>query len=107
MKTDSGDSMNSAYGTLVNALKALFGGHLKTVVLFGSRARGDASSQSDHDFLVVIEGLPSDPVLRARTVRRALLEEPFHANLISKTPHEIDLNLTPLLLDVCVDGICL
>jgi predicted nucleotidyltransferase len=107
MKTDSDDSLNCAYGTLVETLKSLFGDCLKTVVLFGSRARGDACSQSDHDFFVVIEGLPSDPVLRAGTVRRALMEAPFHANLLAKTPREIDLNLTPLLLDVCVDGICL
>jgi predicted nucleotidyltransferase len=107
MQIGSNESLSSTYGPLVEALKSLFGDRLKTVVLFGSRARGDASSRSDHDLFVVIEGLPSDPVLRAKTVRRALLDAPFHANLMAKTPGEIDLNLTPLLLDVCVDGICL
>ena len=31
----------------------------------------------------------------------------MHHNTIAKTPSEVACNLTPLLLDVCVDGICL
>lgn len=31
------------------------GGHLKRVILFGSRARGDETSQSDYDCLVVVD----------------------------------------------------
>jgi predicted nucleotidyltransferase len=107
MQSPSRDNLNHAYGNLVEALKILFRERLKTVVLFGSRARGQVSSQSDHDLFVVIDGLPSDPILRARKVRQAILEAPLHASLVAKTPREIEANLTPLILDVCVDGICL
>jgi predicted nucleotidyltransferase len=106
-RPDQKGDMSQDYGTLVESLKTLFGDRLKTVVLFGSRARGDASPRRDHDLFIVIEDLPSDPVLRARMVRSALLETPFRANLVAKTPQEMDANLSPLLLDVCVDGICL
>lgn len=32
----------------------------KSVILFGSQARGDATTRSDYDLLVVADGLPSD-----------------------------------------------
>jgi len=37
-------------------LEAAFGKRLKEVILFGSRARGDAAPDSDLDLLVVLEG---------------------------------------------------
>ena len=40
------------YGDL---LRTALGSHLKSVKLFGSRARGDARDDSDYDFLVVVD----------------------------------------------------
>ena len=37
-------------------LEALYGDRLKKLVLFGSRARGDAGEDSDVDVLIVLEG---------------------------------------------------
>jgi predicted nucleotidyltransferase len=37
-------------------LRQLYGARLATVLVFGSRARGDADSESDLDLLVVLEG---------------------------------------------------
>jgi predicted nucleotidyltransferase len=42
----------------VAALEQRFGADLVSVVLFGSRARGDAKPGSDIDVLVVVRGLP-------------------------------------------------
>jgi uncharacterized protein len=88
-----------------------FAERLKTVVLFGSQARNEASADSDHDLLVVIAGLPADPLFRQRAVRSVLLsildQLPGSINFVAKPPEEVAANLTPLLLDVCVDGICL
>src|SRR4051794_206433 len=42
----------------VSALQAALGDRLVAVVLFGSRARGDAHLDSDWDLLVLAEGLP-------------------------------------------------
>lgn len=36
-------------------LKAHFAGHLKSVVIFGSQARGEASEESDYDCLLVFD----------------------------------------------------
>lgn len=36
-------------------LQSAFGGRLKRLILFGSRARGDAEEDSDYDVLVLLE----------------------------------------------------
>ena len=103
--------MDSGYDILLRALSAAFGDRLRTAVLFGSRARGENSSESDHDIFLVIDGLNSDPLGRTREVRGAikdcLADLPGAMNLHAKTPFEFESDLTPLCLDVCVDGMCL
>lgn len=42
----------------VELCKEEFGNRLESVVLFGSRARGSASSKSDWDFFLVVKNLP-------------------------------------------------
>ena len=99
------------YAVVIRALVDVFAQRLKTVVLFGSQARGDAKPESDHDLFVVIDNLPDNPLARQRTVRYTLLpildQLPGTINFVAKTPAEVAANLTPLLLDVCVDGLCL
>jgi predicted nucleotidyltransferase len=102
---------NDEYGVLLQALSKAFGASLKTVVLFGSRARQDATPDSDHDIFIIVAGLPANPLGRHRQVREALREcladLPGTLNLRSKTPSEFEADLAPLYLDICVDGICL
>jgi len=98
---------NSVYKTLVNKLLSVFGKRLKTVVLFGSRARKEAIEASDHDIFLVIDNLSDKPLERQRHIREALWDIPLRINTIAKTPEEFKKNLTPLVLEVCVDGICL
>ncbi|NQT91515.1 MAG: nucleotidyltransferase domain-containing protein [Lentisphaerae bacterium] len=43
-------------GELQEALRSHYGGRLVELVLFGSRARGEAQEESDYDVLVVLEG---------------------------------------------------
>jgi predicted nucleotidyltransferase len=103
--------MTSDYTHLLQSLSATFGSRLKTLVLFGSRARGEAAPDSDHDIFIVAEDLPPDPLGRTRHVRGALIhclaDLPGAMNLHAKTPLEFEADLTPLYLDICVDGICL
>jgi predicted nucleotidyltransferase len=103
--------MDRPYDILLKALLNEFGLSLKTVVLFGSRARGDASPHSDHDIFLVIDGLPDPPMERTRVVRESLRhclpDLPGPINLHAKTRKEFESDLTPLFLDVCIDGICL
>ena len=95
------------YLGLVSQLRKAFGSRLRAVVLFGSRARGDVSSEKDHDVFLVINGLDGNPLRRQNEVRSAIWDNPFKINTIAKTPEEVARNLTPLLLEICVDGICL
>jgi len=57
------------YNHLIQQLVNNFGQRLKTVVLFGSRAREEAEDTIDHDLLLVIDRLPEEPVKRLKTVR--------------------------------------
>jgi predicted nucleotidyltransferase len=95
------------YKPVTRRLVEVFGDRLKAAVLFGSRARHEGGEDSDHDLFVVIEGLPDDPLERLKQVRRAVLDVPLRVNIIAKTPEQFAANLTPLLLDICVDGVCL
>ncbi len=98
---------DSAYDALITQLRAAFGVRLKTVVLFGSRARKQSNNNSDHDIFIVIDDLPKRPFERLKQIRAAIWDVPLRINTIAKTPEEVKKNLTTLLLDVCVDGICL
>jgi len=105
--------MNSpnAYRSLIQSLSKKYGGRLKTAVLFGSQARREARRRSDHDVFVVIEDLPREPLARLLDVRGTLLDIledlPGSISFVAKTPEEMKVNLTPLMLDICVDGVCL
>ena len=92
---------------VVDTLKSHLGQDLRSVILFGSRARQQASGTSDYDVLIVADNLPQEPIARLRKIRLALAEVLIPVNTVTKTPEEMDRQLTPLLLDVCVDGQCL
>ena len=60
------------------------------VLLFGSRARGDALEDSDVDLLVVSERFSSMPFLeRAAAVLREL-DAPFAVDVLCYTPQEFE-----------------
>ena len=104
-------ALEERYRPIVQTLEDAFSGRLRTVVLFGSQVRGEARPDSDHDLFVVIEDLPRDPLARSRLVRITLLpildRLPGPIGFVIKTPAEVKANLTPLLLDICAEGVCL
>src|SRR5690349_9339369 len=59
------------------------------VILFGSRARGDAQSDSDIDLLVVLEKV-ADKRRMAIDIRQALCDLPVGVDVLVSTPEEID-----------------
>jgi predicted nucleotidyltransferase len=76
------------------ALEHRFGADLVSVVLFGSRARGEARPESDLDVLVVARGLPRSPFDRYPPFRRVAREvsAAFASDLalIVRTPEEAE-----------------
>jgi len=59
------------------ALQAVYGGRVERVVLFGSRARGDARPDSDYDIAVFLTGLADrwSEADRLADIATAILEE--------------------------------
>ena len=58
------------------------------LILFGSRARGDARPDSDVDLLVVLAAV-TDKRAKAVEIRRALRDLPVGKDIIVTTPEEI------------------
>lgn len=58
------------------------------IILFGSHARGDATSDSDIDLLVVLAEAP-DQRQAAIEIRRALRDIPVSKDIVVTTPDEI------------------
>jgi uncharacterized protein len=89
----------------VEALRKVLGERLVAMVLFGSRARGDARADSDWDVLVLAEGLPEHPFDRQLFFGRLLpFDIPGAITVVAKTPKEFDAYLPSLYLDIGLDG---
>ena len=54
----------SALGEFAGKARAALGERLVRLVLYGSRARGDASADSDVDLLAVVDGIDGDDARR-------------------------------------------
>lgn len=89
----------------MQALRAGLGDRLLAVVLFGSRARGDASPDSDWDFLILAEELPESAFQRHLMLKRLLPADcRGEVSLLAKTPAEFEAHLPSLYLDIALDG---
>src|SRR5215210_5216894 len=94
--------------SIVSGLREGLGDDLLAVVLFGSRARGEAREGSDWDFLVVARDLPERTLERAFRLKKML--PPLHrgeASLLARTPEEFMSSLPDLYLDIALDGVVL
>jgi predicted nucleotidyltransferase len=95
---------NNFESRLVNAYKAYLGDKLISMVLFGSRARGDYAKSSDFDILIIAESLPERYLARMGYIRTPLLNFEEKVSIIAKTPDEFDSCFPPLYLDMATDG---
>ncbi|HEV2249701.1 MAG TPA: UPF0158 family protein [Candidatus Limnocylindria bacterium] len=66
---------------VAGGLRALYGPRLKQVVLFGSRARGDADPDSDMDLVVVLDG-PTNPYAEIRRMSDLLWTETVETGVV-------------------------
>ena len=60
-----------------NAIATIYGDNLDCIVLFGSRARGDNTPESDYDIAVFLKSMPDrwSEIDRLSPLRLALLEQ--------------------------------
>ncbi len=92
-------------GPAVAALREALRERLVAVVLFGSRARRQATAESDWDLLVLAEGLPEKAFDRLLYLKRLLPTECRGAiSALAKTPREFEAHLSSLYLDIALDG---
>jgi predicted nucleotidyltransferase len=93
---------------VVSKLREGLGDDLVAVVLFGSRARGEAREGSDWDVLIIANDLPGRTLERVIRLKRMLPPEyRGEVSLLAKTPEEFMSNLPDLYLDIALDGIIL
>jgi predicted nucleotidyltransferase len=93
---------------VVLALQNGLGDRLTGVVLFGSRARGDAEESSDWDLLVVARDLPVKPLQRHMWLKHLLpVSWRGQVAILAKTPDEFTSRLPGLYLDIALDGLVL
>jgi hypothetical protein len=93
---------------VVTALRQGLGQDLVAIVLFGSRARGEAEEASDWDLLLVARNLPEAAFQRHLLLKR-LLPPAWRGQtaILAKTPPEFKARLPDLFLDIALDGIVL
>ena len=95
-------------GQPVEALRRGLGDRLIAVLLFGSRARGEAHRNSDWDLLVLARDLPPRLFQRHRLLKQMLpAAERGRISLLARTPQEFEGSLPALYLDIALDGIVL
>ena len=93
---------------LIEALKKLYGNNLVRVILYGSKARGDATKDSDIDIMVVLKNYENwneefDKVFDI--VYPINYEYNMLISVVIKKEEEYLTKKTPLLLNVRKEGV--
>jgi predicted nucleotidyltransferase len=93
---------------VIEALQEVLGDNLVALVLFGSRARGDAAPESDWDLLLIARQLPERPFARHLFMQKSLpIDWRGRVSLLAKTVEEFESAVPPLFLDIALDGVIL
>ena len=108
MKIIFEDTVNIELNPVVHALQKGLGEGLVAVVLYGSRARGEAKVESDWDLLVIAQDLSKRHIERYREMKDVLPPEwRGRISILAKTPEEFEAVLPSLYLEIALDGLIL
>lgn len=97
-----------ALDVLVAEMRAMYGHRLRRVLLYGSRARGDADDDSDIDVLAVLNDVDSfwDELARLGPLAsRISLDHDVVISVIPVDAEELTRAQTPLLLNSQREGV--
>jgi len=90
---------------VVEALRQGLGDNLVAIVLFGSRARGEATEVNDWDLFVLANDLLPSPLQRHVQLTTLLpVKWRGQAAILARTPTEFESHLSSLMLDLALDG---
>jgi predicted nucleotidyltransferase len=95
---------------LVDELKKLYGDNLSRVILYGSKARGDATEDSDIDILVVLKNIQNFSLERKKVKEiswRLSYKYDLLLTVIIRSEQEYMRKDTPLLMNIEKEGIVL
>ena len=73
-------------------LRGMLQGHdYEEIILFGSRARGDSSKNSDYDFMIIMKNnlIPRKKIKLSSLLRKKLAKKGIDADLVIKSKDEI------------------
>jgi len=79
------------------------------VILFGSRARGEALKESDYDLLVISEEFEGVPLReRLQGLYGMMIRAPFNADILAVTPREYEelSNKLTIYSEIRKTGVC-
>lgn len=101
-----------AVDKLIRGLRELYGANLSRVILYGSKARGDATEDSDVDVMVMLRDYRdwNAEFDKVSELVNAVMEDYNYDLLISfviKKEEDYSAGLTPLLLNVRKEGVSL
>jgi len=92
----------------VRELRKALGSRLKKVILYGSRARGDDSSDSDYDILAIVDEVTKDiDALIDEVAGEILYEHSAVFSVIPMNEERFDKDYDPFLMNVHREGIVL
>ncbi len=95
---------------LVEELKKLYGDNLSKVILYGSKARGDATEGSDIDIMIVLKKIKDKSKELEKVIKLTTKIDFHYETLISvslQSEEEYLKKKSPLLLNVRKEGIVL
>jgi predicted nucleotidyltransferase len=96
---------------LIDELKKLYGDNLSRVILYGSKARGDATEDSDIDILVVLKKKIQNFSSERKKVKeiswRLSYKYDLLLSIIIRSEQEYMRKDTPLLMNIEKEGIVL
>ena len=99
---------NQAIKELVAGLKKVYGDNLSRVILYGSKARGEATEDSDIDILVVLKRLGniSEERERIHSIKWPICYKyDLLISAIIRSEQEYLTRLSPLVLNIKKEGI--